>query len=175
MTAGKKAVFFDRDGVVNFRPVEGYITSPSEFSFIPDFLRFFVKVKKLGFLCILISNQQGVGKGLMSETDLKQVDDFMQSQLLSNTGFMFDETYYCTDLRSANSPRRKPEPGMLLDAINKWNISPVDSWMFGDSETDIIAGNSAGTHTVLLRSSFLPPVATLADLVLNNFDDFYLL
>ena len=103
-----------------------------------------------GFLRIIISNQQGVGKGLMSESDLDAITDHFQWELQSRTGTFFDDVYYCTDLSSSNSAHRKPKPGMLLDAIAKWNIDVVNSWMIGDSINDVIAGRRAGVNTILV-------------------------
>lgn len=146
----KKCVFFDRDGVVNFRPVGDYVKTPAEFDFIPDFLNFFTHIKSLGYLAILISNQQGVGKGLMSESDLNEVSAFMQEQMLKKVKRNFDDIFYCTELKESGSFRRKPNPGMLLEAIEKWNIGTELSWMIGDSESDIIAGKKAGLRSILL-------------------------
>jgi len=155
-----KAIFFDRDGVVNYRPVGDYVKTPFEFHFIPDFLNFFKKIKDSGYLAILISNQQGVGKGIMTEEQLTEVTCYMQDELLRLSGFNFDDIYYCTDLKESNSPRRKPNPGMLLEAIAKWDFDPVNSWMVGDSESDIIAGKRARVRTVLLTN--IPALQTEA-------------
>ena len=151
----RKAIFFDRDGIVNYRPVGEYIKSIEEFRFLPDFLDFFAEIKKKGYLAILISNQQGVGKGLMSEDDLAFLDEYMQNELMLRLGVNFDDTYYCTALAEENSPRRKPEPGMLLEAINNWNIAPAESWMVGDSINDIVAGKKAGVKTILVTNEEL--------------------
>jgi D-glycero-D-manno-heptose 1,7-bisphosphate phosphatase len=152
----KKAVFFDRDGIVNLRPVGDYIKDIHEFHFLPDFLELFKKVKSNDYLTILISNQQGVGKGQMSEDDLALLTEFMQNELLIHTGIKFDDIYYCTALAEENSPRRKPEPGMLLEAIEEWNINPAESWMIGDSESDIIAGKRAGVRTIFVTNEPVP-------------------
>ncbi len=152
----KKAIFFDRDGIVNVRPVGEYIKEIHEFRFLPDFFDFFVKIKEKGYLAILISNQQGVGKGLMGEDDLLFLNEFMQNELLIHTGVKFDDAYYCTALAEENSPRRKPEPGMLLEAIDDWDISPEQSWLIGDSPSDIIAGKRAGVKTIFVTNEPVP-------------------
>ena len=146
----QKTIFFDRDGVVNYRPVDDYVKSPSEFHFVADFLEFFTKIKNLGYLAIIISNQQGVGKGLMSESDLYKIHDFMQDEIFKLSGFKFDDAFYCFDLKDSGSTRRKPEPGMLLEAIEKWDIDNENSYMIGDSVSDIIAGKRAGVKTVFV-------------------------
>lgn len=146
----KKAIFFDRDGIVNFRIVGEYINVEENFHFIPDFLDIFSKVKQLGYLVILVSNQKGVGKGLMKYSELDQIHNFMTRKLYELTGETFDDIYYCTDTSTEDSFRLKPNPGMLLEAIEKWNIDPTVSWIVGDSDKDILAGKRAGVKTVLI-------------------------
>ncbi|MCX7909199.1 MAG: HAD-IIIA family hydrolase [Ignavibacteria bacterium] len=146
----RKAIFFDRDGVVNYRIVGEYINLEENFRFTPDFLATFPKIKKLGYLVILVSNQKGVGKGLMTNEELIRIHQFMTKQLQQLTGELFDDVFYCTDVSPEKSWRLKPNPGMLLEAIEKWNIDPRSSWIVGDSEKDILAGKSAGVRTVLI-------------------------
>ncbi|MEJ5286677.1 MAG: hypothetical protein CH6_0365 [Candidatus Kapaibacterium sp.] len=145
-----KAVFFDRDGIVNFRIVGEYINLEENFRFIPDFLEVFPKIKQLGYLVILVSNQKGVGKGLMSEAELEEINNFMVRKLRELTGESFDDIFYCTDVSPETSWRLKPNPGMLLEAIEKWNIDKENSWIVGDSDKDILAGKNAGVRTVLI-------------------------
>lgn len=146
----KKAVFFDRDGIVNRRIYCGYVTSIDEFIFLEDFFPLFEFVRKHGYLTVLITNQQGVGKGLMTDSDLDNIHEFMQQQLAQKTGGKFDAIYSCTDLAAAQSFRRKPNPGMLLEAAKDWGINLAESWMIGDSISDVQAGKSAGTKTILV-------------------------
>lgn len=146
-----KAIFFDRDGVVNYRIVGEYVRDYSEFKLIPDFIPFFKVIKQNGFLAIMISNQQGIGKGLMNENELAEVHKTMQKELLNKTGYQFDDIYFSADLAESNSYRRKPNPGMIIEAIDKWNIDILNSWMIGDKQSDVIAGKSAGVRTVLLH------------------------
>ena len=147
-----KTIFFDRDGVVNYRPVGDYVKSPSEFHFVADFPEYFIKIKQQGCLAIIISNQQGVGKGLMSETDLNDIHNYMQKEVYKLTGYRFDDAFYCFDLKDSGSTRRKPEPGMLIEAIEKWDIDIENSYMIGDSVSDVIAGKRAGVKTIFLSS-----------------------
>ncbi len=144
-----KAVFFDRDGIVNDRKIGGYIEKIEEFVFIPGFFEFFEVVKE-NYLTILVTNQQGISKGIMSEADLDKVHRYMQARLKEHTGRNFDDIYYCKDLEESNSYYRKPNPGMLLDAIKKWNIDKSASWMIGDDISDYEAGYAAGVRTILI-------------------------
>lgn len=146
----RKAIFFDRDGVINYRPVGDYVKSPAEFAFCPDIFDFLLHVKKLGYLAIVITNQQGVGKGKMSLAQLDDIHNYMQNRLLAAIGVCFDEIYYCTSLAQTGDIRRKPNPGMLLEAIEKYGIDITQSYMIGDSESDIDAGKRAGVRTIFL-------------------------
>lgn len=145
-----KAIFFDRDGIVNYRIAGEYIDNISKFHFTPDFFKFFKFVKDNQFLAILVTNQQGIGKTIMTKAQLKEVHSFMQNMLNSFTGYCFDDIYFCPDLASSFSQRRKPKPGMLLEAISKWNIIPEQSIMIGDRRSDIIAGKNANVKTILV-------------------------
>lgn len=148
-----KAVFFDRDGIVNRRIIGGYVKAIEEFEINEDFLALFKYVKDNDYLAILVTNQQGIGKGLMSEADLALVHEYMQNLLEESTGSKFDAIYYCPDLAAANSYRRKPNPGMFEEAINQFEIDPTESWTIGDSPTDVIAGKRAGTNTILINNN----------------------
>lgn len=166
----KKAVFFDRDGVVNYRIVGEYINSINEFKFIQDFLYLFPKVIVAGFDTMLITNQQGVSKGLMSIDQLKNVLNFMQNQLLNKFGAGFKDLYYCTDLAESGSYYRKPNPGMIVKAINQWNIDIEKSWMVGDSPTDAIAGKKAKLNTILI-GNYSKEECPEADIIVKNLFD----
>ncbi len=146
----KRAIFFDRDGIVNVRKFGGYITSIDEFDFNSDFIRLFKFLSNSDYLLILITNQQGIGKGLMSEDDLTNIHEYMQRNLRLKTRRQFDDIFYCPDLAESASLRRKPNPGMILEAIDKWDVDAENSWMIGDAVTDIEAGKKAGVLTIFI-------------------------
>jgi D-glycero-D-manno-heptose 1,7-bisphosphate phosphatase len=148
-----KALFLDRDGIINERIIGGYITKPEEFKLIHESLSLFSWAKEHGYLTVIVTNQQGIGKGLMSEQDLAKVHAYMRS-LLADHGFTPDAIEFCGDLAATNSPRRKPAPGMLLDAAQKLDIDLSSSWMIGDSISDAQAGKHAGTKTILVGDYF---------------------
>jgi D-glycero-D-manno-heptose 1,7-bisphosphate phosphatase len=156
----RKTFFFDRDGIVNTRIMGGYVRDKDDFEWMPDFFPFFRFVKEMGFLAVLVTNQQGIGKGLMTEQDLHDIHAMMQEQLRSKTGFAFDDIYFageidmtprkgcCGDITATS--RRKPSPAMLLEAAEQWQIDLKNSWMIGDSISDTEAGRSAGVQTMLV-------------------------
>lgn len=144
-----KALFLDRDGIINERIIGGYITKPEAFKLIPESLSLFAWAKEHGYLTVIVTNQQGIGKGLMTEQDLANVHTYMCS-ILAEHGFTPDAIEFCPDLDGTNSPRRKPAPGMLFDAAKKLDIDLSTSWMIGDSISDAQAGKHAGTKTILV-------------------------
>lgn len=146
----QRALFLDRDGVINHRIIGGYVTSPSEFVLDANILPLLAMAHNAGYILVVITNQQGVGKGLMTLDDLHAVHQQMNSLIHRHLGFQINHIYACTSLASENDPRRKPSPGMLLDAIEDLDIDPAASWFVGDSITDAQAGRAAGVHTVLI-------------------------
>lgn len=150
----RKAVFFDRDGVVNKRILGGHVTKWNEFEWLPGIAETVREIRKLGYLTIVITNQRGVGIGTMTEEDLSSIHTTMQSEL-GDAGF--DDIISCTDATN-DSLRRKPSPEMFYEAARKYDIDLSQSWMIGDSPTDIEAGNRAGTQTAfLINDHELPP------------------
>ncbi len=162
----KRAFFCDRDGIVNRRIVGGYVTRPSEFEMQPHFpevLQYFVQA---GFVPILVTNQQGVGKGIMTELDLAAVHDYMQQQLQELVGLEFADIFYCPKLKTDATNRRKPSPQMLLEACERHGIDPCASYMLGDMQSDADAGKAAGATSILIPD---PEVQNpTADIVLHS-------
>lgn len=146
-----KCVFFDRDGVVNQRTLGGYICVWNDFHFLPGIGEALRGVKDLGYLAVVVTNQRGVGKGLMSPSDLDAIHERMQAELLSQFGVQFDWINSCTDAADETG-RRKPSPAMLFEARDKFGIEMSRSWMIGDTASDIQAGRRAGVKTAFLKN-----------------------
>jgi D-glycero-D-manno-heptose 1,7-bisphosphate phosphatase len=145
-----KALFLDRDGVINTRLVGQYVRTPGEFELILDVVTILKLAKKRGYQLVLITNQQGIGKGLMTTRDLGLVHDHMQQSLQSAGAPAIDAIYWCSDLDGSGSTHRKPAPGMLLDAMRDHDIEASASWFVGDSRSDAQAGRAAGVKTLLV-------------------------
>lgn len=143
----RPCLFFDRDGVVN-TPTHGYITHWKDFAFqegIVDILRL---ATERGYLKILITNQQGVAKGLMNEADLEEIHRRMQDELAKDDA-TFDAIYTAIGLAGSDGDR-KPSPAMICRAAAEHAVDLSRSWMIGDNDTDILAGNAAGVGTIRL-------------------------
>lgn len=149
----KKAAFLDRDGVINRRPPAGeYVTRREKLEFLPGVAEAIARLDGAGFQVIIISNQRCVAKGLLTMGDLESIHQRMCKDLAA-AGAIISDGYYCPHDLEPSCGCRKPAPGMLLAAAREHDIDLAASWMIGDSEIDVQAGNSAGCRTVrILRS-----------------------
>ena len=144
------SLFLDRDGVLNQRIVGGYVTRPEDFIIIDgvlDAMRTFTQVFSHIFI---VTNQQGIGKGLMTEEDLSLVHSTFVKEVEAHGG-RIDKIYYCPKLKSEHSFDRKPRIGMALKARKDFpDVRFRQSVMIGDSKTDMEFGKHAGMTTVLV-------------------------
>lgn len=143
-------LFLDRDGVIN-RKIEGdYVKSWNEFKFIPLVKDALAELRNFFGRAIIISNQQGIGKGIMNEKDLDKIHCKMLMEIEMGGGFI-DKIYFCPDIASSNSPNRKPEPGMALQAKNDFpEIEFKNSVMVGDALTDMELAAKLGMIAVYI-------------------------
>lgn len=149
-STSRKAVFLDRDGVINHKlPNTPYITKVSEFYILPGVGEALSIFKKLGFMLILITNQRGIARGFMTGEDLEAVHDYMQGEL-RKVYAPLDAIYHCPHEEFEYCDCRKPEPGMILTASRDLKIDLDASYMVGDSLCDIGAGQGAGVRTVCI-------------------------
>jgi len=148
----RKCVFFDRDGIVNMRLVGDYITNPKGMKLLKGFTDLLKYVQEIGYLTILVTNQQGIGKGLMNDDELNEVHEYMQEEIRKTGARPFDDIYYCGEMDIHNPWRRKPNPGMFEEAIKKWDIDVDKSYMIGDMITDAIVSKKVGLKSILLNT-----------------------
>lgn len=148
-----EAVFLDRDGVLNPHIPGDYLKSADDLVLLPGVAEAVKRLNDAGLPVIVISNQQGVGKGVMSMADLTTIEKRMDALLAQETGAHLDRVYYSTELAHLQSPRRKPEPGMLLEAAHEFGLSLAHTVFLGDSPTDIQAGHAAGVGAAVLLLS----------------------
>ncbi len=148
-----KTIFLDRDGVIN-KEVR-YLYRLSDFEFIDGVFDACLYFQKLSYKIIIISNQSGIARGYYNENDYLKLTEWMLDQFNDN-GINILDIFYCPHSPESLCECRKPKPGMLIEAKDKYNIGMKDSWMIGDKETDIEAANLAGiNNTILVRSGHL--------------------
>jgi len=145
----KPAVFFDRDGTL-MEEVH-YCGDPAKVRVYPGVPEALRKLKDAGYLALIITNQSGIARGLFTEAQFHQV----QAELLRQIGEgLIDASYFCPDLPGTPSARRKPEPGMVLEAAAAYDIDLSRSWFIGDKVADIECGQRAGTRTILVLTGY---------------------
>lgn len=154
--SGEKFVFLDRDGVINKDPAgwtpHSYVTKPEDFIILPRVLEAMKLFKDAGYETVIISNQQGVGKGFFTAEELVAVNASMVKRI-KKAGGRVTGAYYCTHLTEQGCGCKKPKPGMFLKAQEELGIKELAGKYFvGDTERDIQAGKGAGLRTILVLS-----------------------
>jgi D-glycero-D-manno-heptose 1,7-bisphosphate phosphatase len=159
----KRAVFLDRDGVLNryyYDSELGVLTTPfseRNFELLPGVDEAVAQLNRMGFLTVVASNQPGIAKGYFDLSVLGEMDKKLKRQL-QNKEAKLDAIYYCLHhpregnrKYKRNCNCRKPKPGLLLQAAEALNLSLKDSYMVGDSITDVEAGQRADCKTILIH------------------------
>lgn len=167
-------LFLDRDGVINKRIFDGYVTSPDQFKFKEGVFNALNIFDKVFGRKILVTNQQGVAKNIMSERNLKEVHRYMSQELIMQTGFEFDAIFTATNLRGAEEDRRKPNSAMAKEAKKLFpTIDFRKSVMIGDTDSDIKFGTNLGMKTVLVKSN--EQISEKPDVTVDSLNDFALI
>jgi D-glycero-D-manno-heptose 1,7-bisphosphate phosphatase len=166
-------LFLDRDGVINYEKEGDYIYHPGEFVFYEGAVEAMQLFSKLFKRVIIVTNQRGIEKGLMTEKDLHDIHSHMRA-VLANVQVTIDEIYYCTSLDNEH-PNRKPQPGMALQAHADFpDIDFSKAIMVGNNLSDMIFGRNAGMHTVFVKTTTpaLPLPDPAIDLAFNDLLNF---
>ena len=152
-----KAVFFDCDGTLIEDP--GYINHPDQVKLLPGVTDALAELRAMGYKLVVVSNQSGVARGIVTEKVLSRIHDRLK-QLLAEKNASVDSIYYCpyhpdgvVEKYCKESDDRKPAPGMLLTAADEMSIDLNQSWMIGNSDRDVEAGLRAGCKTILINYS----------------------
>lgn len=146
----KKAIFFDRDGTLIVDKV--YLNDPNAIEYLPHIFDALKKLRDAGFVFFVATNQSGVPRGRVTIENLNEIHRRMRFAFAEH-GVDILDFYYAPYLTHHDHMLRKPNPGMLLQAAEEYNIDLSRSWMIGDRITDVEAGRRAGTKTILLTSS----------------------
>ncbi len=137
----KKAVFLDRDGVINVD--HGYVSRREDFEFSDGVFPALRALRAKGYSLIVVTNQSGIGRGYYTEEDFEILTAWMLKRF-SEKRIEIAAVYSCPHDPDAECNCRKPKPGMFLDAIREYNLNPAMCWMIGDKESDMVAAESAG-------------------------------
>jgi D-sedoheptulose 7-phosphate isomerase len=150
----RPVAFLDRDGVINERPApHAYVENWEQFRFVDGALSALRTLSAQGFALIVVTNQQGIGKGTISPETLSLIHDRMR-QVMADEGVPMAGVFHCPHLEQLGCFCRKPKPGLIHRALNEtpFLIDMPQSVLIGDTETDVQAGLAAGLRTVLVGS-----------------------
>lgn len=174
----QRAVFLDRDGTIN--QCVGHLKDIHDFVLIDGVAKAIRKINQSGYLVIVVTNQPVIARGELSLLELQEIHKKMET-LLGREGAYIDDIFFCPHHPhkgyEGERPEykiecdcRKPKPGMLMEAAEKYNIDLEQSWMIGDGENDMEAGKRAGCHVAYISRSGMEDVDSYPDLLtcINN-------
>ena len=159
-----KAVFLDRDGVINKNKIN-YVKTIEELEILPSIGISIKKLKNNDYFVIVITNQSPINRKLMTHEQLNLIHSSIQ-QHLESFDTSIDKFYFCPHMPQENCNCRKPKTGMLMQAISEFNIEPTLSWMIGDNDSDIQAGLAVGCRTLRIDDNTNLQLAV--DKILNS-------
>jgi D-glycero-D-manno-heptose 1,7-bisphosphate phosphatase len=143
------AVFLDRDGTL-MRDVD-YCGDPDKVEVYPEARQALRRLKEKGYKLVIITNQSGIGRGYFTEDDYRVVELEFHRQIGEG---LIDASYYCPDLPTSTSIRRKPGPGMVFEAQREHRLDLRRSFFVGDKASDIGCGKNAGVRTILVQTGY---------------------
>jgi len=146
----QKSVFLDRDGVINKEVI--YLHKSKDFVFIDGVFEACKYFQKLGCKLIVVTNQSGIARGYYQEENFHTLTKWMLTQF-TNQGINILDVFFRPHGSESTCECRKPQPGMLLEARDKFDIDMVNSWMIGDKEADVDAANAARVNNTILVKS----------------------
>ena len=153
MVSVKKAVFLDRDGVINNNSKHYYIYKEEDFEFVEGIQEILLQLSRLDYLLIIITNQGGIAKGIYSMKDVEKLHSFMQREL-EKQGITITDIYVCPHYPDYGSCLcRKPGSLLIEKALSFYNIAKSRSVFIGDSETDMISAASAGISKIKVEGN----------------------
>ncbi len=163
----------DRDGVIN-RDLATSVRFLSDFEIMPSSLKAIAHLSQQGLKIAIVTNQAVVGRGELSQQGLDEIHNVLV-KTIQQAGGHLDKIYVCTDTTIEPHNRRKPAPGMILEALQDFKVTPQETLMIGDALRDLQAAQKAGVESILVRTG--KGVATEKDLKEVNpigiYDDLY--
>lgn len=138
----QKAAFLDRDGVINID--HGYVYKTEDFSFVPNFPELALRLKMAGYLLLVVTNQSGIARGLFTLDDVQAFHDLIQKKLFEKVQIKLDGFFTCPHHPKGNQSQfaiecdcRKPRPGLIQQAMQKFDIDLSQSFVLGDKDSDV--------------------------------------
>jgi D-glycero-D-manno-heptose 1,7-bisphosphate phosphatase len=147
-SAKRPALFIDRDGTL--MDEVDHCRDPKDVRAIAGAADELARARSMGWAAVIVTNQSGIGRGYFTEEQFRSV----QEELLRQLGGMIDASYHAPDHPDTPSTRRKPAPGMILEAAADLGLDLSRSWMIGDKALDIEAGKNAGVRTILVETGY---------------------
>ncbi|MHA4988244.1 D-glycero-beta-D-manno-heptose 1,7-bisphosphate 7-phosphatase [Cetobacterium somerae] len=154
----RKVIFLDRDGTINVE--KSYLYKWKDFEFEKNAIEGLKELKNLGYEFIVVTNQSGIGRGYYTEEDLVTLNNQM-TEKLKEFGIEILECFYCPHHPEKGIGKykvdcncRKPNPGMLLEGIKKYDVDIENSFMIGDKKGDLEAGKKAGLKSILVLTGY---------------------
>jgi D-glycero-D-manno-heptose 1,7-bisphosphate phosphatase len=162
MPEKNKAVFLDRDGVLN-KEMGDYVCRLEDFHVLDNFDAL-KELQDRGYMLLVATNQGGIAKGWYDIAELTKMHNHLK-QVYHDRGVELTDFFYCPHHPNftGDCDCRKPKPGLLLQGIEKYNIDPAKSYFIGDRERDVEAGTAAGVKGILINSD--QPISTVLDLI----------
>ena len=149
-----KALFLDRDGTINVDTA--YLYEPEKFIFLDGVIDFCKRAESAGYLIIVVTNQSGVARGYYSVEQMNACNRYMVEEF-AKRGVVVTDVFTCTEV-DENCPRRKPNPGMFLEARDKYSLDMASSVSIGDKPRDVTAAERAGVGRNFLFTGIFPEV-----------------
>ena len=151
----RKAIFLDRDGVINKDPgTHKYVHKVEDFIINPGVLESLKKIKEKDYVLFVVTNQSGIGRGLYTLEDFHKVNNHML-KIFNNNSIDIIKVYFCPHDPDENCDCRKPSPRFVLEAAKEFDIDLASSWVIGDNIKDIEMGKRAGCKTILIDSQYV--------------------
>jgi D-glycero-D-manno-heptose 1,7-bisphosphate phosphatase len=168
----KKALFLDRDGVINVE--KEYLYKIDDFEYIEGIIALMQHFTQLGYMIFVVTNQSGIARGYYTQEQFLDLSAWMLEDL-QKKNISIQEVFYCPhhpDI-SGECECRKPKPGMLLAAAKKYNVDLEHSMMIGDKQRDILAGINAGLRETYLFDEQMNETVSKASKIVSKLDDIW--
>ena len=147
-----KAIFLDRDGIINLERKD-YVKTIKEFILIDEIFDIIKLINSKGYLVIIITNQSAINRKIITENDLRKIHDHFL-KLAKNKNAKVDGIYFCPHTPNENCKCRKPKPELIKQAALDFQVDLSQSWMIGDNQTDFDAGINAGCKAIKISNAF---------------------